>query len=329
MTAKATLRPYRPGDEDAINRGFTRVFGVPRSVEEWRWKFPAEVEGVPGGRRILWLEDGTGEAAAHFAVQPVPLEIDGRTVPAGQAVDIYSDRRQGLARQGPFVRLVRAFYARYGGPEGLALLYGFPGHRHFRLGTRLLGYSPPRPVGFWRRDFRVTAPGGRSTWGIAVEEGFEREAWDRLWDRCRGRYPVAARRDGAWAARRFTGRPGVEYVHLRVRRRGGTDPVAVAVLREGDGDLSWADLVWDGRREADLAALDRAVEGVAREQGLGRGHLWLDGDPAAQRVLGARGWVPAREPLDLSLGAVALTDGIRAADVARRLYVTMGDADLV
>lgn len=327
MTSTERIHPYRAGDEEAINRGFTRVFGVPRSVEEWRWKFPATVEGVGGGRRILWLEDDDGEAAAHFAVQPVPVEIDGETVAAGHAVDIYSDRRRGLARQGPFVQLVHAFYERYGGPEGLAFLYGFPGHRHFRLGVRLLGYSPPRPVGFWRRDFLLSPGAVRHRFGVSVERGFDRDAWDRLWSRSRHRYPVAARRDGAWAARRFTGRPGVDYAHLRVRSR-RRNPAAVAVLRLGDGALRWADLVWDGVREEDLEILDRGIHDLARSHGLEHGHLWLDGDPEAARVLLRRGWVPGREPAGLSLGAVALTDGVHAADVARRLYVTMADADL-
>lgn len=321
------IRPYRPGDEEAINRGFERVFGAPRTVEEWRWKFPERIEAVGDGRRILLFEDDADEVAAHFAAIPVPVEIDGRTVIAGQSVDAYSDRREGLARKGPFIRLVRTYYECYGGSDGMTFLYGFPGKRHFRLGVRLLDYSPPRPVGYWRRDF-LTDFGGRNGLRVSVERGFDREAWDRLWQRCRHRYPVAARRDGAWAARRFTGHPEVDYIHLRVRspRR---DPAAVAVLREGDGAVNWADLVWDGRRESELEALERAVCDVARKHGRRRGHLWLDGDPAAARVLLRRGWVQGLEPLELCLGAVALGNGVHAADVARRLYVTMADADLV
>lgn len=322
MTGDERIRRYRPGDEEAINRGFTRVFGAPRTLEEWRWKFPPHV------RRILLLEDDAGEVAAHFAALAVPVEIDGRMVTAGQAVDIYSDRRRNLAREGPFVRLVRAFYERFGGPEDLSFLYGFPGHRHFRLGVRLLGYTPPRPVGFWSRDFRLARTSGGRRWGARVERGFDRQIWDRLWRRARIRYPVAARRDGAWAERRFTGRPEVDYVHLVTRRRGGSAS-AVAVLRQGDGVLSWADLVWDGERDEDLEVLDREVARVAREGSLPHGQLWLDGDPRAVRVLLRRGWVPGREPQGLCLGAVALRPDLAAADLARRLYVTMGDADLI
>ena len=36
---EVTCRPYRAGDEVAINDGFNRVFGLQRSLAEWWWKF--------------------------------------------------------------------------------------------------------------------------------------------------------------------------------------------------------------------------------------------------------------------------------------------------
>lgn len=321
MSRELTVTAYRPGDETAINRGFARVFGVDRPLDDWRWKFPDEA----GGRRILTLRDPAGEVAAHFAALPVPLSIDGRFLRAGQVVDVYSDRRAGLARRGPFVRLVHEFYRRHGGEHDLPLIYGFPGERHFRLGVLALGYSPPRPVRFFSRDL-ATAPFSKPPRSSQLREGLDREAADALWRRAAHRYPVAVVRDGARLERRFASRPGVDYHHLCVAV--GGEPAAWAVVRAMEGWLSWADLVWDGRPAA-LERLARAVETHGRRLRLPAGHLWLDGDPEAERLLTSLGWIERREPQGICLGAVSFTADLSAAELCRRLYVTMADADLV
>ena len=321
MPRELTVTPYRPGDETAINRGFARVFGVERPLDDWRWKFPDE----DGGRRILTLRDPAGEVAAHFAALPVPLSIDGRLLRAGQVVDVYSDRRAGLARRGPFVRLVHEFYRRHGGEHDLPLIYGFPGERHFRLGVLALGYSPPRPVRFFSRDLATAPPPSRLR-PRHLREGLDGEAADTLWRRAARRYPVAVVRDGARLGRRFAGRPGIDYHHLWVTE--GGEPAAWAVVRAMEDRLSWADLVWDGRPAA-LERLARAIEEHGRRRSLPAGHLWLDGDPEAERLLAGLGWVERPEPQGICLGAVSFISDLSAAELCRRLYVTMADADLV
>lgn len=315
-------RPFEPGDEVAVNRGFERVFGAERSLDEWVWKFPA----VPGGRPIMLVEED-GEVIAHFAAIPVPLQLDGAILWAGQVVDSYASRRVGLARNGPFVRTVRAFYERFGGAHGLSLIYGFPGERHLRLGTLLLGYRAPRLVTYHRRDLTT----GPRTWRVGIyhrlREGLDGAAADRLWTRAARRYPVAAVRDGAWFRRRFDGRPAVEYLHARVEV--GGEPVAWAVARVQDEALHLADLLWDGRDPRSLEVLAGYLEEWGRERGARVGHLWLDGDPQARRVLARWGWLAAPEPQSIRLGAVAHVAGLRPADFCRRMYVTMGDADLI
>lgn len=320
------LRRFRDGDEEAVNRGFNRVFGHHRRLEEWRWKFPPEA----GGRLILIAEEA-GEVVAHFAALPMRLRIDDREVRAGQVVDAYSTRRQGL-----FVRLVHRFYERFCGPEPgrIALVYGFPGERHFRLGVRKLRYTEPLPVAFWSRGPAASPAGagwlGRLQ-GWRVRRGPDAAAADRLWDRARSRYPVAAVRDGAWINRRFHRRPGVDYLHLVAERWG--EPAALAVLRPPEGEgaervLSWAELVWDGRATA-LLALDREVARLAAGSEARESHLWLANDRAAARLLAGRGWIRREHPQRLCLGAVPFRPDIDATAVCRRLYLTMGDGDLV
>ncbi|HYH44910.1 MAG TPA: hypothetical protein VEG34_04445, partial [Thermoanaerobaculia bacterium] len=161
-----------------------------------------------------------------------------------------------------------------------------------------------------------------------VRAGFDAGAVNRLWHRAAGRYPVAAVRDGAWLGRRFTGRPGVTYLHLGVFPRLGRTARAWAVLRVGEGSVRWAELVWDGDPRS-LAALDDAVAAVAREAGAERFEAWLAGDAAAAAVLAGRGWQRREQPDGLHLTLRSFDPGLDITDLAGRFYLTMGDADLV
>lgn len=324
-----TLRPYRPGDEEAINAGFQRAFGQQRPIEEWRWKFPPE----PG--RAILLAERDDELLAQYAALPVRLCIGGVEMAAGQVVDAFS-----VGPPGVFPRLVRHFYATLCGPEPerIALLYGFPGERHLRLGLIKLDYGEPRPVAFWSRAVEAEASreatlrGGallRRLAGWRVRREVDLAAAERLWRRAHSRYPVAVVRDGSWIARRFCGRPGVDYVHLIAARHG--EPGALAVLRLHGGEpplLSWAELVWDGCGGA-LHALDAEVIRLARETGAREVHLWLHGDPEAARLLAGRGWERRQCPQRLALTAMSFRPEVEVDAVSARLYFTMADADLV
>lgn len=325
-----SIRRYREGDGPAIVRGFERIFGQPRTLEEWAWKLPRQDR-----ERTVMVAERNREVLAHFAAIPVRLQVDGRRVQAGQVVDVYSTRRQGL-----FVRLVDRYYEELCGPGRLELVYGFPGTRHFALGVQRLRYSEPEPVPFHVRSVRREERHRRriswlswAPWRSApsVREGVDPAAAEWLWQRSAVRYPVTAVRDRGWIERRFTGRPGVEYRHLAAWHRGR--PAALAVVRVmedvTDRVAHWAELVWDGESPRTLAALDAAVGELADREGASEARLWLGGDPEAEAVLAERGWRRAPEPKGLHLGAVSFLPDLDAAEVCRRLVVTMGDADLV
>lgn len=316
-----TIRPFRPGDEAAVNAGFNAAFGLARPLAEWEWKF----RDGPEGRWIVVATDAAGATAAHFAVVPVRMQAAGQEILAGQAVDSYALRRLGLARHGLFERTVRAFYDLHCAADRIALLYGFPGTRHLRLGVAQLGYVEPQAVPFWRRATASAA--ARPLWSpYRVQEGFDATAVDALWRRARGRYPFAALRDAAWLARRFTGRPGVEYRHLAARRWRQSE--AWAVLRLGSGRARWVELLWDGRDASALGALDRAAVDLARAAGASHLDLWLAGDPAAAAALAGRGWERQPQPDGLHVAFVPFHHALRIGDLAPRLYYTLGDSDL-
>ena len=318
VSGAVVVRPYRPGDETAINDGFNAVFGLARPLGEWAWKFPAEPEG-----RWIYLAEAGGGLLAHYGAAPVRFRLGPVTVRAGQPVDVYSVPE--ARRSGVFTRCYEEFIRAYGNPDDLPLMFGFPGGVHYDMGLKLLHYVALGSAPVWRRPARRGWPAllGRP----AVRSGYDAGASDALWGRAAGRYPFAAVRDAAWLGRRYDGRPGVEYEHFYVRRGGAA--TAWSVARAGGELLQVADLVWDGGDPADLVALDRAWVARARRAGIGRLEMWLGGDPEAAAVLAARGWVRQPDRSDFGMVARAFHPAIDLAEVGRRAYLTMGDSDLV
>jgi hypothetical protein len=322
--AEVTYRPYRPGDEIQINDGFNRVFGLNRSLEEWRWKFPE----LPEGRWIMLAFDAQGSLLAHYGAVPVRLQVAGLTVRAGQPVDSFSlpEGRRGLGAAHTFQRTVEAFFSEFGGPDKLALLFGFPGEKHLRLGMRRLGYEQltPQPMIVWRRG--VGRRGPRFT-GHTVRFDPDGGAVDALWARARARYRVAVERDAAWFGRRFLGRPGVDYLRIAAYQKGR--PAALAIARVVGATVYLADLVWDGCSDRALTALDVAIDNLARLRGAVSIEMWLCGDRAAEERFTELGWKCSTHPAGLALVARSFHPGIDVTSFPGAFYLTMGDADLV
>lgn len=318
------LRPYQPGDEIAISEGFNRVFGLTRPLSEWHWKYPVE----PEGRWLMLACDESGALLAHYGAVPVRLRIGAREVRAGQIGDVYTvpETRHGLGAARTYIQTVKAFFAEFGAPEKLAVLYGFPGERALRLGLARLGYDQmaPQPVPVWRRQ---VSRRGRIWTGHGVRDGFDPVAADALWRKAGERYRVAAIRDAAWLARRFTGRPGIEYLHLTAHRRGRVK--ALAVVRLMGEVAQWCELVWDGEDVRALAALDKAAASFARSRHATQIEMWLAGDEAAEGAFAELGWAPGLHPAGLVMVARSFHPEINVAGFPGAFYLTMGDADLV
>ncbi len=326
MPADATIRRLAADDGAAVNEAFNAVFGAGRTVEEWRWKFL----GAGRAPRACIALDSGGGVLGQYAGLPVAMQVGGETVTAAQIVDVLvrSEGRRGLGAVRLFRRLVTGFVERFCGPEGVALTYGFPGPRHGRLvdlGAGALGDDamPPFPVRLWRRGH-----GRRGAWITRheVAGGWSETMQDALWARASARYDVAMVRDAAWARWRY-GRPGAVYEFLWAVRRGR--PAAQAVLRRTGDTLQVVDLVWDGWHEGALGALDRAVGRRVRACGAAAAELWVEGDPAAERVLSGLGWTAAPDPRGVRCMAYGFHPGFAAATLAARFFVTMADSDLV
>lgn len=331
-----TLRAYLPGDEAAIQRAFTEVFGVERGSAEWRWKFLEP----PRGSRILLAFDAEGELVCQYAAITVDVAWAGRPLQAAQIVDVFSRRRRGLGpRGGAFQRTMERFLAECAAVGGVGFVYGFPGERHQRAGAVTGHYFDPATVERLTRRLplaRVAAPPAR--WSPArswISEGFDAHATDRLWRRSRQRYPNATVRDAAWFHWRYERRPGERYVQIGVHRAGETRAWGVVDLAAGAPETRWVDLLWDGARAADLADLamaveERAVASAASASSAADGAaavaLWVRGDREARALLLERGYTAAPEP-HLRLSAIPFDPRVNVPQVLADFYLTMGDSD--
>jgi hypothetical protein len=331
--ATYTLRPYAPGDEAAIQEGFSAVFGVRRSLEEWRWKFL----GAPRGSRIVLAFDDAGDLVCQYAAIAVDVAWNGELLRAAQIVDVFSRRRRGLgARGGAFQRTMERFLADRAAEPEMGFVYGFPGERHQRAGTVTGHYFEPDVV----ERLTLTIPGGSPSGGWTparswicaqswICEGYDAHATDRLWRRSRERYRRATVRDAAWFLWRYERRPGGRYLQLGVRRAGEIHAWGVLELDTEAARHRWVDLLWDGERTADLADLAGAIAaraGAAQPSTSSTIDLWLRGDAAARDVLLGLGYSGTPEPL-LRLSAIAFLPQVSVPEVLTGYYLTMGDSD--
>lgn len=323
-----SIRAFAPGDEDAVNRGFNDAFHLDRQLDEWAWKFPPDPDG-----RLIMIAEHEGEVLAHYAGMPVRLQIEGRVWNACQIVDVYSARkaRGSFTRRGVWVQTVEAFFDAFGRSGRSPLLFGFPSPRPLRLGVLQLGYDAmePQPVRYFSR--RPPAPSAglrRRAYRAELARDWEPRL-DELWQRVGDQYPVAVVRDARHAARRLAGRPGVRYHRFLLFPRFSFHPVGFAAFRTDGGRVRWLDLVWDHRHPGALELASHLSAGLAAQTGAEVEELWLNGDAEGQARLERRGFQEAAEPGQLVMVARAFDPEVDLKAMAAKIYVTMGDSDLV
>jgi hypothetical protein len=326
--ADLVIRPFRPGDERAVNDGFNGAFRLERSMDEWAWKFPPSSDG-----RLIMLAEIGDDLLAHYAGVPVRFAIDGREWNAAQIVDVYSTRaaRRGFTRKGVWVRTVEAFFDTFGQSGRAPLLYGFPSPRPLRLGVLQLGYDAvePQPIVYLSREPSAASSSHRRHFYRAELAADWEPRLDTLWQRVRRDYPVAAVRDADRALHRLAGHPSVHYHRFLVLPRFGRTPVAFVAFRTDEGRCRWVDLVWDHRHPGALDLVNHLSVGLAEQTGAEIEELWLNGDPEGRSRLVDRGFEQSEVPGKLVMVARAFDPELDVTALDGRVYLTMADADLV
>ena len=326
--AELVIRPFEPGDENAVNSGFNDAFNLDRSLDEWAWKFPPQPDG-----RLIMLAEIESDLLAHYGGMPVRFTIDGRDWTGAQIVDVYSTRaaRRGFTRKGVWVRTVEAFFEAFGESGRASLLYGFPSPRPLRLGVLQLGYDAvePQPIVYLSRQPSAAASSRRRHLYRAELAADWEPRLDDLWSRVRGDYPVAVIRDADRALHRFAGHPTVRYHRFLIFPRFGRAAVAWVVFRSDEGRCRWVDLLWDRSHPGALELVNHLSVGLAAQTGAELEELWLNGDEAGRRALEKRGFEQSEVPGQLVMVARAFDPELDVTALDGRIYLTMADADLV
>lgn len=133
------FRPYEPGDEYSILALFRQSFGRDLSLAYWRWRYLDNPVGPPM-IELAWDGD---VLAAHYAVSPVMLRMNGAEMLAGLSMTTMTSpdyRGRGL-----FPLLAERLYERMSA-EGFDLVFGFPNRQSHRIFVRDLKWNDLSPV---------------------------------------------------------------------------------------------------------------------------------------------------------------------------------------
>ena len=352
------VRPYRPGDEEAILACWNDIFPTadraiaPRGPETFRWYF---LENPVGGEPRIMLAWEGDRVVGQYAGCPIRALLEGRgEAVVVQAVDLMvrpSHRRMNLPdggdqvvhftdlvkrgwraprrRPGLFVHLGRRYYERYCGPDKDLMTYGYAVPA-WRIGNRFLGYEMVEGTMVLFRELQAAGftPAPATVGGVTVAEAEEFGAEvDGLWRRCAPELSFALVRDRAYLEWRYRDHPEHSYRIFKARDGEGRLR-GLALYRRGDFIIPGAGLVVDwlvpGDEEEAAAALLGSLEQAALAEGCPvLAALFPSRSPWFLRFQ-RRGYLV--RGTEYILGVVTF---YRTADWLReRWYYTLGDSDL-
>ena len=316
------VRPYAPGDEELICRGFARAFGKALSPDFWRWKY----RGGPAGFAAVLCFAPDGRLAVHYAGQFQPVRFFGERLLALHLCDAFTHPAFRFAvggRQSLFARVARIFWRTYlkgapfteydpleAAPKKADFVWGLPGYRHFRLGEITLGYGHQRPALYAEATaFKKKHPGRFS---LSRRPPFPPEEVPVPEE---GFLPCTIIKDAAWFTWRYLKHPAAPYLFFGRRELG------LLVLKGEEGFFTVVDFF-----ARDPVALWELLSGLRRAGLPGRLRVWLSSASPAAGVFLAAGFKERPEPL----GIVPALRGFfpEAGLLAERFSWVMGDADL-
>lgn len=331
------VRAWREGDEAHIVESFNTAFGEQRDAAYWRWKYRHE------GTALAWLcLNAQGAVLAQLAAHPVRWHSGQGEWRVGHAGDAFALRTPEAVHGRAMLRTITAFHRERESKGDLALLFGFPSVTLQGLHATLQPLQgDTQAVRRWECPVPHAGSEAQQT-SMAADIGAhsarlhenlpgqlpDSAALDAFWQRCAPRYGLACVRDSAWVHWRFGQRPDVQdYAFVHCQLPDG-QLAAWAVLRELNGVLWLADLLWNGV-DATLQTLLLACVTQARERHCTRLALWLQGDAAATHVLQHSGWQDTTASHPVRLFLHCYEQAPPAAWVRDTLYLTKADSDLI
>jgi len=281
----AEIDRYRPDDRRQVEALYRRVFG-PDAADanrlRWEWQYRRN-PNVPADGPLIWIAREGTTIVGQYATMPVKLSVVGTEIDASWGMDVMvAPERQ---RQGLGDVLFRTWDRHTGASLGLGLSEA--SHRLFQkmtwpdvgpvpclvkpLSRRALR-RPTWPVPINRFVSYVTLPWIRLVARSRPLQGEVRlirhfdESFTRLWERVRGQFAFAVRRDAAYLNWKYIQAPHVRYLVAALIR--DNEAAGYAVYRhvqEPRGRVTLlVDLLVDPQDQAGLVTLLRWIDREAR-----------------------------------------------------------------
>jgi hypothetical protein len=317
------VRPYDDGDEAGVLSLWQAAFGKEISSSLWRWKYLENPYPV----QIALAVGEDGRTLVMYGGIPYRANWEGKTVTITHLMDIMS--HPDCRGSGLFVKTGMAFFDLFAGPGRTLFYYGFPGKYHFDIGKKYLAYSGFQGgVAFLMA--RAGALARKSRWPLGRIERITEvdDAFDGLWKRSVGDYPLAVIRDAAFLQWRFFEHPLRRYEMWGYRPYLHRELRAYAVFSVEGETARMVDILCPPSKKAAgdfLARLGRQFD----ERGIREIQTWLPKDHFLGRLAVSAGFNPFQEPLGFIPTGRSFHPGLSMDWASQHLYYTMADGDLL
>jgi len=255
---------------------------------------------------------------------------EGRDIRLTQLIDNMSHpgHRQAVnGRKGLFTLTGESFFSVYGQDPDSDIFYGFPGHRHFKLGNLLLGYLKLAKQLLYlegeSREIRKPFPCPAGKLEVLESPGPE---LDEFWRRVSPHFRICVKRDFTFLKWRYFDHPSNRYRFYVWRDfRGRIRAYAVVLFRDRYATIVDLAAIPRGREVGRIMA---ALRKECRDQGVERIRAWISPDNFLADQLVNSGLAPGQEPTGIILTGRILSSGRSIDRMERNIFCTMGDADL-
>ncbi len=312
------IRPYRIGDEVAIDRLFDGVFHGSLSGV-WKWKFLHK-----SNKSFAILAFRRNELVAHYTGLPRTFIEGGKIVAGVQVCDVmvHASARGQMKLDGPFASTAKSFIRRYVGQDKqFQLSYGFPSRRHLRLATTLGLYDEVTPLMLYFRE----KPRKYRRLGFSIDEIKTTRAAeiDRLWNAMRQDFhdDILGVRDSDYIEWRYLRHPVHQYKFLGIKRFGGQRSTAIAMVREMGDRVVVVDIL---AKRGWFGEVMRFIEAYCANIGVPRIEVFISGGFAG--LFKGIGFDCVET--DISIPRIRWEGDRPIGELRDRLYITMGDSDL-
>jgi GNAT superfamily N-acetyltransferase len=343
----AEIDRYRPTDRRQVEALYRRVFGDDMAHANrlrWDWQYRLN-PNVSSAGPLIWIAREGPAIVGQYATMPVTVSVEGREIDAAWGMDVMvAPERQ---RQGLGDVLFRTWDRNVGASLGLGL-----SDSSYRLFQKLR-WPDPGPVPclvkpLSRRALR------RPSWPVAVNRlvSWVTLPWIRLisrtrplhaevrairqfddsftefWERIKGRFAFAVRRDAAYLNWKFVQAPHVRYQIAALERDGKTAGYAVyRHVQEPRGRATLlVDFLTDPADEAGFVSLLRWIDREAQAADSDKIRTFAMHDQF-RRLLRKSGYYSVKSTMELvaKINAVDVTESFYTP--ATGWHVTLGDSD--